>query len=74
MSITLYNRLLSYLRYMKNLPEGSRENISSAVISDALGVHDVQVRKDLALVSDGGKPKIGYNACVSIFLDERGID
>jgi redox-sensing transcriptional repressor len=60
MSILLYNRLLSYLRFMKQLPEGSPNNISSAVISDALGVHDVQVRKDLAIVSDGGKPKIGY--------------
>jgi len=60
MSILLYNRLLSYLRYMKQLPSGSPDNISSTVISAALGVHDVQVRKDLAVVSDGGKPKIGY--------------
>ena len=60
MSILLYNRLLSYLRFMKQLPEGSPDNISSTVISAALGVHDVQVRKDLAVVSDGGKPKIGY--------------
>ena len=60
MSILLYNRLLSYLRFMKQLPEGSPDNISSTVISAALGIHDVQVRKDLAVVSDGGKPKIGY--------------
>jgi len=60
MSILLYNRLLSYLRLMKQLPEGSPDNISSTVISAALGIHDVQVRKDLAVVSDGGKPKIGY--------------
>jgi len=60
MSILLYNRLLSYLRFMKQLPDGSPDNISSTVISNALGVHDVQVRKDLAIVSDGGKPKTGY--------------
>ncbi len=60
MSIMLYNRLLSYLRFMKQLPQGSPDNISSTVISTALGIHDVQVRKDLAIVSDGGKPKIGY--------------
>jgi redox-sensing transcriptional repressor len=60
MSILLYNRLLSYLRFIKQLPAGSPDNISSAVISTALGVHEVQVRKDLAIVSDGGKPKIGY--------------
>ena len=59
-SIMLYNRLLSYLRFMKHLPEGSPDNISSTVISAALGIHDVQVRKDLAIVSDRGKPKIGY--------------
>jgi redox-sensing transcriptional repressor len=45
---------------MKQLPEGSPDNISSTVISNALGTHDVQVRKDLAVVSDRGKPKIGY--------------
>jgi redox-sensing transcriptional repressor len=60
MSIMLYNRLLRYLRFMKQLPQGSPDNISSTVISTALGIHDVQVRKDLAIASDGGKPKIGY--------------
>ena len=60
LSILLYGRLLSYLRFMKQLPEGAPNNISSTVISAALGVHDVQVRKDLAIVSDGGKPKVGY--------------
>ena len=60
MSILLYNRLLSYLRFMKDLSKESPENISSTVISAALGIHDVQVRKDLAVVSNGGKPKIGY--------------
>ncbi len=60
MSILLYHRLLSYLRFMKQLPDGSPDNISSTVLSAALGIHDVQVRKDLAIVSDGGKPKIGY--------------
>jgi len=60
MSIQLYNRLLSYLRFMKHLPVGSPDNISSTVIANALGVHDVQVRKDLAVVSNEGKPKIGH--------------
>ncbi|HHT86460.1 MAG TPA: redox-sensing transcriptional repressor Rex [Clostridiales bacterium] len=60
MNKMLYNRLLSYLRYMKQLPEDAPDNISSSMISAALGIYDVQVRKDLALVSDKGKPKIGY--------------
>jgi redox-sensing transcriptional repressor len=59
-SIMLYKRLLSYLRLMKQRPEGSPDNISSATIAQALGLNDVQVRKDLAAVSSGGKPKIGY--------------
>jgi redox-sensing transcriptional repressor len=59
-SIPLYNRLLSYLRYMKQLPDGGSDTISSTVISAALGVNDVQVRKDLAVVSDRGKPKVGH--------------
>ena len=29
-------------------------------MANALGMGEVQVRKDLALVSDGGRPKIGY--------------
>jgi len=45
---------------MKQLPEGSHDNISSTVIAAALRVNDVQVRKDLALLSDKGKPKTGY--------------
>jgi redox-sensing transcriptional repressor len=45
---------------MKQLPDGGPDNISSTVISAALGVNDVQVRKDLAVVSNGGKPKIGH--------------
>jgi AT-rich DNA-binding protein len=60
MSIMLYNRLLSYLRFMKQRSTESPDNISSSVIAAALGVHEVQVRKDLAIVSNGGKPKIGY--------------
>ena len=56
-------RLPIYLHYLKTMPEG-RETISSAAIADALGLGEVQVRKDLALVSGAGKPKIGY------FVDE----
>lgn len=60
MTILLYHRLVSYLHYLKALPKDGPANISSAAIANALGFHEVQVRKDLAMVSDGGKPKIGY--------------
>ena len=55
----LLNRLPSYLNYLKALPEHS-ENVSATAMAKALGLGDVQVRKDLAMVSDGGRPKIGY--------------
>ena len=60
MSILRYQRLISYLHYLKGRTEDEADNVSSTTIASALGVNDVQVRKDLAIVSDGGKPKIGY--------------
>ncbi len=60
MSIHLCHRLTSYLRYLKQLPKDAPDNISSTAIAEALGVGEVQVRKDLAIASSGGKPKIGY--------------
>lgn len=54
------SRLPVYLEYLKSLPEGSPPNISATIIASALGLGEVQVRKDLASVSTAGKPKIGY--------------
>ncbi|MBQ7779597.1 MAG: redox-sensing transcriptional repressor Rex [Clostridia bacterium] len=52
-------RLPRYLNYLKSLdPCG---NVSSTEIAKALGLNDVQVRKDLSSVSSGGRPKVGYN-------------
>lgn len=53
-------RLPKYLNYLKSLPKDGAANISATTIADALGLNDVQVRKDLALISNGGRPKIGY--------------
>ena len=44
-------RLPLYLNYLKSLPPGT-VNISATAIAQALGQGDVQVRKDLAAVSD----------------------
>ena len=52
-------RLPQYLEYLKSLPE-IRRTISATAIAKALSLGDVQVRKDLAVVSGAGKPKIGY--------------
>ena len=48
------------MNYLKALPKGEATNISATGIAEALGLNDVQVRKDLSLVSDGGRPKVGY--------------
>lgn len=53
-------RLPIYLSYLKNLPEDSPAHISATAMAVALSMGEVQVRKDLALISDGGRPKIGY--------------
>ena len=59
-SQSVLKRLPMYLTYLKALPEGSATYISATALANALGMGEVQVRKDLALVSDGGRPKIGY--------------
>lgn len=53
-------RLPVYLSYLKSLPENSPAHISATALAAALGMGEVQVRKDLALISNGGRPKIGY--------------
>lgn len=53
-------RLPGYLSYLKSIPDGTCPYISATALANALGMGEVQVRKDLAMVSDGGRPKIGY--------------
>ena len=59
-SQSVLKRLPVYLSYLKNMPAGSPIHISATALANALGMGEVQVRKDLAIVSDGGRPKIGY--------------
>ena len=59
-SKSVLKRLPGYLSYLQSLPEDSSPYISATALANALGMGDVQVRKDLAMVSDGGRPKIGY--------------
>lgn len=59
-SKSVLKRLPSYLAYLKTIPEDASPYISATAMANALGMGEVQVRKDLALVSDGGRPKIGY--------------
>ncbi len=58
-SVQTMKRLPTYLNYLKSLDPD--RNVSSTEIAKALGLHDVQVRKDLSAVSSGGKPRVGYS-------------
>ena len=53
-------RLPIYLSYLKGIPADGPAHISATALAVALDMGEVQVRKDLALVSDGGRPKVGY--------------
>ena len=59
-SKSVLKRLPGYLSYLKSMPESAPPHISATALANALGMGEVQVRKDLAMVSDGGRPKIGY--------------
>lgn len=52
-------RLPIYLHYLKGVAS-KQVNVSATQIAGALDFGEVQVRKDLASISCGGKPKIGY--------------
>lgn len=52
-------RLPLYLRYLK--AEVKTPTISATIISNALGLGEVQVRKDLNRICDDGRPKVGYH-------------
>ena len=54
-------RLPVYLNYLRSLPEETK-TISATSVAAALGLNEVQVRKDLSAASrNGGKPKMGYD-------------
>ncbi len=59
-SKSVLKRLPGYLAYLKNMPDDGNAYISATALANALGMGEVQVRKDLAMVSDGGRPKVGY--------------
>lgn len=54
-------RLPEYLRILKELDPDKVTHISATTVSKMLGLGEVQVRKDLAAVCDGGRPRMGYS-------------
>ena len=63
-------RLPLYLNYLKNRFSEPGARISAAAIARDLGLHPVQVRKDLAYIS-GGKPRTGFSVSDLISGIER---
>lgn len=58
---SVLRRLPVYFAYLRALPPNAGDHISATALAKALGMGEVKVRKDLAMVSDGGRPKIGYD-------------
>lgn len=57
-------RLPVYMSYLKSINNGEAEYISSAAVAKALGLNEVQVRKDLgAVCKSTGIPKRGFLIC-----------
>ena len=68
-------RIPVYLKYLKDTDHGV-ENISATALAKALGLGEVQVRKDLGAVSGAGRPKTGYNIAklISTLESFLGLD
>ena len=68
-------RIPVYLKYLKDTDHGV-ENISATALAKALGLGEVQGRKDLGAVSGAGRPKTGYNIAklISTLESFLGLD
>ena len=59
-SVQTLKRLPLYLNHLKTLDREKTKIISSPAIAKALGLNEVMVRKDLAAIKSGGRPRTGY--------------
>lgn len=66
-------RIPAYLKYLKSLTDEVL-NISATTVAKDLGLGEVQVRKDLALLCGTGKPKVGYLKKELIESIEKYVD
>ena len=60
MSKATLSRVPIYLRYLKEISGENNSTISAPKIAKGVSLGEVQVRKDLSLVSGRGKPRTGY--------------
>ena len=61
-------RIPLYIQYLKELPGEDNATISAPKIARGLSLGEVQVRKDLAMISGRGKPRVGYE-CAKLMQD-----
>lgn len=54
-------RIPRYLNYLKKLSLERVPYISATIIAKELSLGEVQVRKDLSMVSGAGRPRVGYD-------------
>ncbi len=59
-SKAILERVPTYIKYLRELQKEQVKTVSSARIANALGLVEIQVRKDLAKISGAGKPRVGY--------------
>lgn len=70
--IPAVRRLSLYLRELESFQAADRATVSSHQLSQALGVTDAQVRKDLGYFGQFGQPGIGYRV-VELIARMRAI-
>jgi len=58
--LKVLQRLPMYLQLLKDDKRAGQMYTASSAIAAELGLTEIQVRKDLAMVSKGGRPKVGY--------------
>jgi len=58
--LKVLQRLPAYLPLLKEKKQAGQVYTASSAIAAELGLTEIQVRKDLATVSKGGRPKVGY--------------
>ena len=54
-------RIPRYLNYLKDLELDKVPYISATTVAKELNLGEVQVRKDLSMVSGAGRPRVGYD-------------
>lgn len=58
------NRIPLYLDYLNKIDKEGQKTISSGAIATALGLGEVQVRKDLASISSNGNRRSDTTFCL----------